>query len=137
MKKATVSVWEQKKDWSDFKGRMDWVYFFWNWKYCNKIIFKCVNNTVRLIFNEKMVEKCNLWDSWTVHGCTVHSWLVNNCGLNKKKKRRLRNPNAKLIWIQTGWTIAAFKKHGFSFLVVVFVKCSFSFAYSCRLKTRL
>ena len=22
-----------------------------DWKYCNKIIFKCVNNTVRLIFN--------------------------------------------------------------------------------------
>ena len=32
-----------------------------NWKYCNKIIFKCVNSTVGLIFNEKLAEKWNLW----------------------------------------------------------------------------
>ena len=40
------------------------------------------------IFNEKVVEKCNLWDPWTVHGCTVHNWLVNNCGLKKKEKKK-------------------------------------------------
>ena len=32
-----------------------------NWKYCNKIIFKCVNSIMRPIFNEKIVEKWNLW----------------------------------------------------------------------------
>ena len=32
-----------------------------NWKYCNKIIFKCMNSTVKLIFNEKITEKWNLW----------------------------------------------------------------------------
>ena len=37
-----------------------------NWKlktekYCSKMIFKCVNSTMRLIFNEKVVEKWNLW----------------------------------------------------------------------------
>ena len=42
------------------------------------------------IFNEKVVEKCNLWDPWTVHGCTVHNWLVNNCGLNQKERERER-----------------------------------------------
>ena len=47
------------------------------------------------IFNEKVVEKCNLWDSWTVHGCTVHNWLVNNCGLNKKEKKKKREKNAE------------------------------------------
>ena len=26
-------------------------------KYCSKIIFKCVNSTVELIFNEKVAEK--------------------------------------------------------------------------------
>ena len=31
-----------------------------NWKHCSKIIFKCVNSTVRPIFNEKIVEKWNL-----------------------------------------------------------------------------
>ena len=33
----------------------------WNWKHCSKIIFKCVNSTVRPIFNEKVVQKWNLW----------------------------------------------------------------------------
>ena len=32
-----------------------------NWKHCSKIIFKCVNSTVRPIFNEKVFEKWNLW----------------------------------------------------------------------------
>ena len=59
----------------------------WNWKHCSKIIFKCVNSTVRPIFNEKVSEKCNLWDPWTMHSCIVHSWLVNNCGLNQKRER--------------------------------------------------
>ena len=60
----------------------------WNWKHCNEIIFKYVNSAVWLIFNEKVVEKCNLWDLWTVHECTVHSWLINKCRLNKKKKKK-------------------------------------------------
>ena len=29
-------------------------------KYCSKIIFKCVNSTVGLIFNKKVTEKWNL-----------------------------------------------------------------------------
>ena len=28
-----------------------------NWKYCSKIIFKCVNSTVGPIFNEKVTKK--------------------------------------------------------------------------------
>ena len=32
-----------------------------NWKHCSKIIFKCVNSTVELIFNENFVEKRSLW----------------------------------------------------------------------------
>ena len=30
-------------------------------KHGSKIIFKCINSTVRPIFNEKVVEKWNLW----------------------------------------------------------------------------
>ena len=66
----------------------------WNWKHYSEIIFKCVNSAVGPIFNEKVAEKCNLWDPWTVHGCTVHSWLVNNCGLNKKKEKTCETRNA-------------------------------------------
>ena len=38
-------------------------------KYCNEIIFKYVNSTVESIFNEKMVEKWNLWirEQYTVY----------------------------------------------------------------------
>ena len=32
-----------------------------NWKHCSKIIFKCVNSVVGLIFNKKVVEKWCLW----------------------------------------------------------------------------
>ena len=32
-----------------------------NEKHCSKIIFKCVNSIVGPIFNEKVVEKWNLW----------------------------------------------------------------------------
>ena len=38
-----------------------------NWKYCSKIIFKCVNNAMRPIFNESFVKKRGLWVPWTVH----------------------------------------------------------------------
>ena len=36
---------------------LDIVYFAENWKHSSKIIFKCVNSAMRLIFNEKIVEK--------------------------------------------------------------------------------
>ena len=35
----------------------NWKLKIENWKYYNKIIFKYVNSTVRLIFNEIFVEK--------------------------------------------------------------------------------
>ena len=77
----------------------------WNWKYCSKIIFKCVNSAVEPIFNEKVVEKWNLWlrkqctDAlFTMQKSTNASWT------KKKKKRKLQNKNANatIIWIQTG-----------------------------------
>ena len=50
---------------------MDWTYCCWNWKlktenwkYCSKIIFKCVNSTVGPFFNEK-VEICGSHKQYT------------------------------------------------------------------------
>ena len=59
-------------------------------KHCSKIIFKCVNSVVRPIFNEKVVEKCSLWDSWIVHGSTVHGRKVKKLRLGKKKKSEMQ-----------------------------------------------
>ena len=46
-----------------FRVCLDITYFTEteNWKYCSKIIFKCVNSIVGPIFNEKVAEKWNLW----------------------------------------------------------------------------
>ena len=58
--------------------RLDIIYFTEteNWKYCNKIIFNCVNSTMRPIFNEKVVEK---WDWWIkiVKSCNYCLWAVH------------------------------------------------------------
>ena len=44
-------------DYNCLRIRLDRTYFMEteNWKHCNKIIFKCVNNIVGFIFNEKVV----------------------------------------------------------------------------------
>ena len=91
--------------------RLDWAYFCWNWKYCNEIIFKCMNSAVGLLFNKKVTENWNLWDPWTVHPCTVHGWLGQIMRLEHKKKKKKKrewkrnfifshfqpNPNAPYI----------------------------------------
>ena len=67
---------------------LDCAYFCWNWKYCNEIIFKCVNSAVEPIFNRKMVEKCNLWDPWTVYVHCLQLAKSTIAGWTKKKKKR-------------------------------------------------
>ena len=52
-------------------------------KHCSKIIFKCVNSTVRPIFNEKVAEKWNLWVHEQCMVCTNWLkivWQVKLCG---------------------------------------------------------
>ena len=94
---------------------LDWAYCCWNWKYCSKISFKCVNSIVGPIFNKKVTEKWNLWDPWTVHICTVYSWQSQLLRAEKKKKKREKrrgkrqrhfhcNPNGHYIWVtDIGW----------------------------------
>ena len=59
------------------------------WNHCSKIIFKCVNNTVGPIFNEKIDKKWNLWvreqctdvlftENWSKVTATVHVRYINS-----------------------------------------------------------
>ena len=50
------------------------------WNHCSKIIFKCVNNTVRPIFNEKIAKKWNFW---------VYEQYMMHCLLQKSQHLRL------------------------------------------------
>ena len=50
------------------------------WNHCSKIIFKCVNSTVRPIFNEKVAKKWNLW---------VPEQYMMHCLLQKSQHLRL------------------------------------------------
>ena len=57
-----------------------------NWKYCSKIIFKCVNSTVGPIFNEKVTEK---WNLWVREQCTdPHVAEKSNFSAKKKKSEK-------------------------------------------------
>ena len=74
-----------------FRVCLDRTYFAEteNWKYCSKIIFKCVNSAVRLIFNEKVAEKWNLWvrKQYTDALFTVEK---STKPVQKKKKKLLK-----------------------------------------------
>ena len=85
------------------------------WNHCSKIIFKCVNNAVRPIFNEKIDKK---WICGSVNSARMYCsqktsqklwlpfmyriWTVATCGektrVKKKKKkkegRQKQNPDA-------------------------------------------
>ena len=70
--------------------------FEYNWKlktekYCDKIIFKCVNSIVRPIFNEKVDKK---WYLWVHKQCTNALFMVEKVSLyswkKKKKKKKLK-----------------------------------------------
>ena len=50
---------------------------------------------MRPIFNEKVAEKCNLWVHKQCMEALFIEDLVNNCGLEKKKKRKKKKENAE------------------------------------------
>ena len=74
------------------------------WNHCSKIIFKCVNNAVWPIFNEKIDKKWNLWvceqytnalftEKWSKVAATVHVPYMNSVacwgkGVKKKKRKK-------------------------------------------------
>ena len=59
----------------------------WNWKYCSKIIFKCVDSIAGPIFNKKVVEKWNLWVHEQCTKALFMKDLVKCCCWIKKKKK--------------------------------------------------
>ena len=112
LKKNSLSQKEKEKRISKGPFGYSWKLKLKIKKYCSKIILICVNSTVGPIFNEKVVEKWNLW----VHKqCIVH-WLAEKnrkvklcgyCSLNSawtiaavsqtraKKKKKGKTPNAQ------------------------------------------
>ena len=75
---------------------LDTIYFAKNWKYCSKIIFKCVNSTV---------EPMN--SAWTVYfvSSTVNpcAWTVRllfiRTGKKKQKEKKNNNMQKTQTWI--------------------------------------
>ena len=83
---------------------LDATYFAENWKHCSKIIFKCMNSVMELIFNEKVARKKKVCGSheqctgptgmycpplillvWTIHWQTKSK---RNTSPKKKKKSK-------------------------------------------------
>ena len=63
-----------------------------------------MNSDVGPIFNEKIVEKWNLWGPWTVHGALFTVELSTIVGWTKKKKKAKRTTikcGLGISWIQT------------------------------------
>ena len=90
-----------------------------NWKHCSKIIFKCVNNIVWPIFNEKLLksEVCGSYEPYTDHWCaqnvknhgstvvnSTQQWWTVTLSLKLKRVPTKKKKNAKRetqTWIQT------------------------------------
>ena len=55
-----------------------------NWKYCSKIIFKCVNSVMEPIFNEKVVEKSEIYGycSWVPQTPLFINFFIKNWSHN-------------------------------------------------------
>ena len=55
-----------------------------------------MNSAVEPIFNEKIDKKWSLWDSWTVHKCTVHRGPGQQLLLGRIKKQK-KKENAENV----------------------------------------
>ena len=120
------------------------------WNHCNKIIFKCINNTVGPIFNEKIDKKWNLWirkqctyvlftENWSKVTATVHVPYINssrkweeNAWKKKKKKRKTqklkrskRNPNTHLHSSLFNFLLLHFRSFFFFLILLLY----FQFAH--------
>ena len=62
-----------------------------NWKYCSKIIFKCVNSAVWPIFNEKVAENWIVWVPWTMHRTHWYTLFTEEMSTIAAKKKEKKN----------------------------------------------
>ena len=96
--------------------------FCWNWKYCSKIIFKCVNSMVKLIFNEKVTENGCLW---------VCEWCMDVLFIVEKSTKPALEKRGK-SWVQTKPTYREnlgniFESLGSSWIIFNTLSMSFDF----------
>ena len=114
---------------------LDIAYFAENWKHCSKIIFKCMNSVMELIFNEKVARKKKVCGSheqctgptgmycpplillvWTIH------WQTKSKRNTSPKKKKVKTLDMKVfIRIQTDikylfWLINIFTKE---FIIII------------------
>ena len=79
---------------------LDTAYFAENWKYCSKIIFKCVNSTVKSSFKVFFLIKY-LWVLWTMHETHWKSkkntffFLHGTHSAHSPKKKKKRRPKCR------------------------------------------
>ena len=75
---------------------MDITYFAEteNSKHCSKIIFKCVNSTVELIFNEKVDKK---WSLWVREKCTSALFTVEKSTKPARRKKKKKNLTTRKV----------------------------------------
>ena len=86
------------------------AYFAENWKYCSKIIFKCVNSAMGPIFNESLVEKevCGSREQYMGSAgktTTATEMCFSKQKQKNKKKRRHRciSSVSKQVWRVENW----------------------------------
>ena len=106
---------------------LDCAYCCWNWKYCNKIIFKYVNSVVGPIYNEKVVEKWNLWIYKQCTNTLFTEDLVKCCSWIKKKKKQNAEEKCTATFsaLQTGTMIPAHCCNTVFFLIDGCIKVDF------------
>ena len=77
--------------------RLDTTYFAENWKYCNKIIFKCVNSNVRPIFILFFFWIKWLWVLWTVR--KPFFFIFSNKPTSSSALPSLQRPSTNVVYV--------------------------------------
>ena len=77
--------------------RLDTTYFAENWKYCNKIIFKCVNSNVRPIFILFFFWIKWLWVLWTVR--KPFFFISSNKPTSSSALPSLQRPSTNVVYV--------------------------------------
>ena len=77
--------------------RLDTTYFAENWKYCNKIIFKCVNSNVGPIFILFFFWIKWLWVLWTVR--KPFFFISSNKPTASSALPSLQRPSTNVVYV--------------------------------------